>query len=572
MKQIFLSPALNIKVSSSPEAETLAIRQALAKHLRCCEHELPSYKLYKRSIDARRELQIHVVLEIQEEKSGRFQRWIRRHLIKAAAAPPEWFDLLIQSSNFNSSVSDTSVRPVVVGMGPAGLFAALCLAKAGKRPILVERGRAVEDRIQDFDLLRTKAILDPNSNAQFGEGGAGTFSDGKLTCRKGDALIELILKELVSHGAPEDILYEHKPHIGSDLLPKILRSIRHELLDLGASILFSHQLIALKTRDGQQNFAGEKNASPFSLMTPKQVKNKLEGILLHDLLRDQKVELACEHLVLAIGHSSRDTVRQIYKDGVCLEAKAFAMGFRIEHDQEWINQKQYRDHACSRVLGSAPYSLTVHPEDRKKAVYSFCMCPGGEVILASSEPNRLCVNGMSGRKRDKSNANAAILVTVDSNDYGDRLFSGLEFQERIEEKAYHLGGTQFCAPVQSALDFVQGEITHGIQACVQPSYRPKVKEADLGQLYPTRMTKALREGLILMDQRMPGFLNERALLTAAETRSSSPLRMTRDPKTRESLTLLGVYPAGEGAGYSGGIVSSAVDGLKSALALLNVIS
>lgn len=420
------------------------------------------------------------------------------------------------------------VQPIVVGAGPCGLFAAYILAQAGLKPILLERGKRVEERIRDVEDFWKGGPLDVNSNVQFGEGGAGTFSDGKLTSRSKDPRGRFVNETFVKFGAPDRIAYMKKPHIGTDRLRKVLVNLRKELLDLGCQIHFQEELLSWEEED---NFYRVKT---------------------------NKGQYLASHLILALGHSARNTFEAIHGLGLKMEAKPFAVGFRIEQSQDMINNRQHGQ-IFKDFLPPAEYSLT--HQAGEIGCYTFCMCPGGYVVAASSEEGRLVVNGMSYLDRGGANANAAILATVDESIFGPGLFSGMEFQRSIEEKAFALGGGDYKAPCQRAEDYLRGIVSPG-QGDLVPSYKPGVKYVDLNQIYPEKINQALQEALKAMDKKIPGFASGQALLTGVETRSSSPVRIVRDLESLESISHPRIYPGGEGAGYAGGIVSSAIDGIR----------
>ncbi|MCE5343831.1 MAG: hypothetical protein LLF96_09685 [Eubacteriales bacterium] len=429
-------------------------------------------------------------------------------------------------------------RPVVIGAGPAGLFCALGLAVRGARPIVLERGKPVDQRAADVKAMEADGILDPESNVLFGEGGAGAYSDGKLTCGLGDPMIGTVLQTLVACGAPEDISISSRPHIGTDLLRGVLLSVRKKLQALGGEMLFAHKAVGLKLQNGRvagvTALAGP-NATPVMLET--------------------------DAVYLAIGHSARDTYAWLQTLGVPMAQKPFAMGVRVEHPQAMIDRAQYGRLAGSAGLPPAEYKINVPTPDGRGA-YTFCMCPGGRVINASSEPDMLNVNGMSLHARDGENANAALLVGVRPVDFGaDDPLAGITLQRQIERAAFRLGGG-YRAPCQRVEDFLANRPSKRFGS-VRPSYQPGVFAGDVTQCLPPFLTDNLRYALPRLGQRLKGFDHPDALLTAPETRSSSPVRLIRDERRQSAVA--GLYPLGEGAGYAGGIVSAAVDGLRAAL-------
>lgn len=432
-------------------------------------------------------------------------------------------------------------RPVVVGFGPAGMFAALVLAQKGLSPIVLERGKDVERRTEDVENFWGGGSFNPESNVQFGEGGAGTFSDGKLTTRIKDGRSSYVISEFIEAGAPEEIAYEAKPHIGTDRLKTVVKNIRKKIIELGGEVRFESKLTEIGFIDGNV------------------VSVTVNGL--------EKINT--DNVILAIGHSARDTFKMLYDSGIIMEQKPFAAGVRIEHCQEDINTSQYGSFAGK--LPPADYMLTYTTKEGR-GVYSFCMCPGGYVVSAASEEGRLAVNGMSEYARDGKNANSALLVQVNPEDFGsDNALAGIEFQRRIEEAAYKAGGGNYAAPVQRYGDFVLGKVT-GSEGNVHHSYRPEIKFADLNNILPPFISDALKEAIPAMGRKLKGFDSPDSLMTGVETRSSSPVRILRGERGC-SVSVYGVYPAGEGAGYAGGIVSAAVDGVRQAenIILNNVI-
>lgn len=424
-------------------------------------------------------------------------------------------------------------RPVVAGFGPAGMFAALLLAQYGYKPLIIERGAPIEQRQQDVDRFWKEGILDSESNVQFGEGGAGAFSDGKLTTRSKDILCRKVLQELVNLGARPEILYQQHPHIGTDAFVHIIKACRETIESLGGTFLFHTRLMDIETEEG-----------------------RLTGIRIND-----GELIPCSALILAIGHSAGDTWRRLHADGLPLENKPFALGVRIEHDQTFIDKAMLGEAWQDPRLTPARYQMAV-PTETGKGVYTFCMCPGGYVIPSSSNLDTVVVNGMSYAARDGQNANAALLVQVDEDDYGTELFGGLDLQEQVEKKAYELSGS-YKAPAQNARDYLAGKISAA--PSIAPTYDLGIEMADLHALFPDRVNAALEEGLRRMDEKVLGFLD--GLMSAPETRSSSALRAPRDEHRMSAIE--GVYPCGEGSGYAGGIVTSAVDGLHCAMELMD---
>ncbi|MBZ4688617.1 MAG: monooxygenase FAD-binding protein [Clostridiales bacterium] len=433
--------------------------------------------------------------------------------------------------------------PVVVGTGPTGLFAALLLAKNGYKPLVIERGRKVHQRKEDVEKFWQTGELNPESNVQFGEGGAGTFSDGKLTTRIKDRRVRLAIEYLLEAGAPKEIAYYSKPHVGTDNLRSIVKNMREEINRLGGKVLFESKLTDLFVEKG-----------------------KIQGVEINS-----SHYIPAQVVIMAVGHSARDTYRLLYDKGVRMQAKPFAIGLRVEHPQHMIDYAQYGKFAGHPRLGAADYHLTYRNKEIGRSAYTFCMCPGGYVIGASSEEGHLAVNGMSNYKRDSGIANSAVVVTVGEKDYSyDHPLAGMEFQRKLEKKAYELGGGNFRAPVQSVADFIgnrEGSLPEGALY----SYKPGVKVINLRKYLPEEIGTVLAEALQNWDRKIKGFASEKAVLTAVETRTSAPLRILRNDQI-EALDIGGLYPAGEGAGYAGGIVSSAVDGLRTAQAVMEKYS
>ena len=430
------------------------------------------------------------------------------------------------------TVSGKYSRPVVVGFGPCGMFAALSLAKAGLCPVVLERGRDVDRRMLDVGRFFATNELDESSNIQFGEGGAGTFSDGKLNTGIKDPRIATVLKTFADHGAVEKILYDSKPHIGTDVLVKVVKSIRQEIIALGGEVLFEHRLTDIKSINCR--------VTSVTVEVPDGIK-----------------EMTCDNVLLCVGHSARDTFEMLKRINIEMQPKPFAVGARIEHLQRQIDRAQYGDFAGHKALGAADYRLAEHISNGR-GVFTFCMCPGGEVVNASSEKGRIAVNGMSYNARDGKNANSAVLVGVDTADYfKNDVLDGMYFQREIEEKAYSVGKG---LPVSENLGSFLGQgVSDG---SVTPTVKTGVTFGKIEEVLPRFVTDSLKEGILLFDRKLKGFADPSAVLTAPETRSSSPVKIIRDECGVASLK--GLYPCGEGAGYAGGITSAAVDGLKTA--------
>lgn len=520
----------NLRLPVSADEETL--RKKIAKTLSVPVGDIHKLQIVRQSIDARKKSDVHLVCTVQVELPQ--EKAILRRELKQVKGVER------QQYTFPAVERRSGKRPVIAGMGPAGLFCALYLARNGIPCVVLERGKPVEERARDVERFWRTGVLDPDSNVQFGEGGAGTFSDGKLTTGTHDGRINTVLESLVAHGAPEDVLYSHKPHIGTDILRQVVASVRRELIELGCDVRFGHKLVGLST-DGEQ-LTAVKIESP-------------EG----------EYTLNTDALVLAIGHSARDTFQMLCDLGVPMEQKPFAIGVRIEHRQEAISRAQYGD--CFKLLPPSDYKLSCHLPTGRSA-FTFCVCPGGQVVASASEQGRLVTNGMSCRARDGENINGGFLVGVGPGDYGGSdPMAGVRFQRTWEELAYQVGGGNFHAPAQLVGDFLKGKASAG-GGGVTPTYAPGVKWTDVGLCLPDYVSDTLRGALPLFDRKVKGFACDDAVLTGIESRSSSPLRILRDESLQS--TLRGVYPCGEGCGYAGGIVSAAVDGVRVAEAIARV--
>lgn len=520
----------NIKLSIA-EAESL-IRPRLIKKLRIKDSELLGYNIYKKSIDARKPEMIYFVYTVDAAVKNE-KGLLARLKDKDIAVTPE-----LAYAYGPTGEGKLTHRPVIVGTGPAGLFAGLILAQMGYRPLLLERGADVDTRTEKVNRFWQTGVLDPECNVQFGEGGAGTFSDGKLTTLIKDKRCRKVLAEMILAGAPAEIIYTYKPHIGTDLLRKVVKNIRRQIIDLGGTVLFNHQVTDIMVEQG-----------------------RVTG-----LLTEQK-EFAAEAVVLALGHSARDTFEMIYQKGLSLSPKSFSIGVRIEHPQELINLAQYKNFARHPKLGAADYKLAYHSPGGRSA-YTFCMCPGGVVVAAASEAGGVVTNGMSEYARQAPNANSALLVGVTPADFGsDHPLAGVAFQRTWEHRAFTLGGGNYHAPAQLVGDFLADRPSTG-WGRVAASYLPGVTLAELKHCLPAYVTATLQEAIVDFDQKLHGFAYPEALLTGVETRSSSPVRINRNEQYQASVA--GIYPAGEGAGYAGGIVSAAVDGIRVAEAIARV--
>ena len=510
------------------------LRPALLQRLGIDSDELLDFTLFKRSYDARKKSSelcfIYTVdFAVRDEAALLHTFADDRHI---GPAPDVSYKVV------GHAPEGLSERPIVVGFGPCGIFAGLLLAQMGFKPIILERGTEVRQRTKDTWGLWRKNVLNPESNVQFGEGGAGTFSDGKLYSQIKDPKFHgrKVLHEFVKAGAPEEILYVSKPHIGTFRLTGVVEHMRHQIEALGGEVRFQQRVTDVLIDNGQ-----------------------LQGVVL-----GSGEHINSRHVILALGHSARDTFRMLHSRGVYMEAKPFSVGFRIEHPQSLIDRARLGKYAGHPKLGAADYKL-VHHAKNGRSVYSFCMCPGGTVVAATSEPHRVVTNGMSQYSRNERNANSGIVVGITPEDYPGGPLAGIELQERLESHAYILGGSTYEAPAQLVGDFLAGKASTALGS-VEPSYKPGVKLVDLADALPAYAIEAIREALPAFDKQIKGFSLHDAVLTGIETRTSSPLRMTRDA-TLQSLNVKGLFPAGEGAGYAGGILSAGVDGIRIAEAL-----
>lgn len=501
---------------------------AVCKVLCVMPKDIEEITLVRRSLDARRKGQIsyvHTVLVRIKNEEKILKKNIKN--VELYTHKPYSFPYKNISSQY---------RPVVVGTGPAGLFCALMLARAGLKPLVFDRGECVEKRMQTIENFRSTGKLNLNSNVQFGEGGAGTFSDGKLTCGLNDMRMRFVLDEFVKAGAPEEISYLAKPHIGTDYLRKVVKNMRLEVEKYGGKFRFDSQFTDYET-------------TPFGYRV--EITDAIDG---------SKTYYDTDKLILALGHSARDTYELLYKKGIRMEKKPFSVGVRIEHKRDYINKLMYKDEHYADTLPAADYKLSCHPEGR--GVYTFCMCPGGEVVCGSSETDSVVTNGMSYFARDLDNSNSALLVSVYPDDIeGDEPLSAVDFQRKLERSAFNLGGGGYIAPCQRVEDFLNRVPTSDFGE-VTPSYMPGVRGANLWDILPRFVAEGLENALKEMDKKMHGFLFADAVLTGVETRSSAPLRIVRDEDMQSSQK--GIYPIGEGAGYAGGIMSAAIDGIKCA--------
>ncbi len=513
-------------ISMQPMHDPNQLLYEAARLLKVTGSKIRKLRLVKRSVDARMKPDVRIIYTVDVAVDGNERKILKLSgCKKASVAPGDYYKV----PALQAEISD---RPVIVGFGPAGMFAALVLAIAGLKPIVLERGEDAETRHEKVQHFFATGELDGTSNVQFGEGGAGTFSDGKLNTGVNNPRIGWILEQFVQAGAREDILYDAKPHVGTDVLLHVVQNIRRRIISLGGEVRFNTKVTGLLRENGA-----------------------ITGV------QTEQEEILSQHVILAIGHSARDTFRMLENFGIPMEAKPFAMGVRIEQLQAVIDKTQYGSDELP--LPPADYKLVRHLEE--ETVYTFCMCPGGHVVAAASEEGMLVTNGMSNADRDGENANAAVLVSLNPADFPyPGALGGMLWQEKIEKRAFSYSGS-FHAPAQLVGDFLMGKASTGPRN-VQPTYRPGVVWCDLHEVLPEKITAALRTALPMMDRNLPGFAAPEAVLTAPETRSSSPVRVLRGEDRQSSLR--GLYPAGEGAGYAGGIMSAAIDGMLAAEAII----
>jgi len=508
------------------EGEEVLVAEA-AEILDIPEKDILSWKIMRRNIDARqRKIQFVYTLDLEVVDSQKIKNWNGKHRVRLIE--PHVYEM---AENLPAKKIKSDKKIVVVGSGPCGLFAALLLAKAGLNPLVIERGKTIDERVKDVDKFFRERKLNTESNVQFGEGGAGTFSDGKLYTLVNDSRSQYIFQEMIKAGAPAEIAWSGTPHIGTDKLRGVIKNLRAEIMRLGGEYRFETCLTDLEIVD-----------------------DRLVAIFLNGQER-----LVVDELILATGHSARDTYKMLYEKNLAMKAKAFSIGVRIEHQAEMINRARYGENFSHPKLGTAKYKLVQHLENAR-SVYTFCMCPGGYVMGATSEEGGVVTNGMSEYAQDGENSNSALLVPVTPADFpSDHPLAGIDFQRKWEHQAFIAGGSYYSAPAQLVGDFLRSQPSNELKN-VKATYRPGIKMTSLDECLPFFVVESLRQALPLLDKKIKGFAHPEAVLTGNETRSSAPVRIERDENLQANI--MGIYPAGEGAGHTGGIVSSAIDGLK----------
>ncbi len=539
-----------IKFRLEEEFNEANIIKKIEQKLRLRTGELLNYKIVRESIDARKKILFSYTIDVATSIDDKL-------ISKGYNAAPAPYVPIYESIDLDQL--NRQKRPIIIGFGPAGMFAGLILSKAGLNPIILEQGEPVEERTKSVETFWETGKLNPYSNVQFGEGGAGTFSDGKLTTRIKDNRIEFVIETFIKAGAPEEIRYKNKPHIGTDRLKVVVKEVRKEILKNGGEIHFGHAVESLIIE-----------------------QNEVRGVVAKALETETLKSYETDQVILAIGHSARTLLNHLHESKVEMEAKPFAIGVRVEHPQVLINASQYGEAHTNSRMSAADYKLT-HKSKNGRSIYSFCMCPGGTVVASASEENRLVVNGMSEFARDEYNANSALLVNIEPDDLGgqDNVLVGSAFQRDLEEKAFCSGGGNYSAPSTTVGKFLGERANDKAKqndnitfynrfnvsyeqafAPLQASYKPATKECNLDEILPHFVIEALKEGLEVFGRKIKGFDDPRAIFTAVESRSSSPVRILRNNESLQSYNIKGLYPCGEGSGYAGGITSACVDGIK----------
>jgi uncharacterized FAD-dependent dehydrogenase len=517
---------LELKEAINHDMEITNLKKLVMAKYQVKPQQINAFSLQRKAVDARKKDHVHFVYTIEMDST--IEEILLNKKGNDISLSP---DMSYPEIEVGKKVLKN--RPIVVGFGPSGVFAALLLARSGYQPLVLERGLDVDNRSIKVDKLFNEGVFSAEGNILFGEGGAGTFSDGKLTTSTNNLRIYHILETFVKHGADPEILYHNKPHVGTDVLRNVMKNMRNEIISLGGEIRFTSQVTDI-------------------ILDNKTIK----GVVVNN-----QETISAEVVIMGVGHSARDTFELLYNKGLEISQKAFSMGVRIEHPQKMINVSQYGKFAEAKNLGAADYKLSYHASNGRGA-YTFCMCPGGDVVCSTSEPGMVATNGMSEHKRDHVNANSGFLVNVNPGDFGsDHPLAGIEFQRTYERKAFLFGGSNYHAPIQKVGDFLNDRETVSLGS-VNPSYLPGYKFAKMTDVLPSFITDTLKEALLDFDKKIKGFAMDDAIMTGVETRSSSPIRITRNENHESNIA--GLYPMGEGAGYSGGITTSAVDGLKTA--------